>query len=144
MRIGTAGTDPAAQGRAPSRRRPPRHGRDSRLTTVPQASAPRGAPAAAAGAHRLDPAGIAALAALDPRRREPALALLLLAPFLTRGRRRGGAGGLDPVRLGDEIGRQRLDRDALLDQLLDVLEIGLLVIGAEGDGDAVIARPGGA
>ena len=45
-------------------------------------SAPRRPPAPCARTRRLDPIGIAALAALHPRRREPAAALLLLAPFL--------------------------------------------------------------
>src|SRR5436190_20261039 len=47
---------------------------------------------------------------------------------------------LDPRRLGEEAGRKRLDRDLVAGQLLDVAQIGPLILGAEGDRDP--GRPG--
>src|SRR3954471_20452290 len=90
----------------------------------------------AAVAHRLDPRGEAARAAMAALRGEAALAALLLAPFLAARLRRRGAGRLDPVGLADEIGRQRHHLDLLAGEPLDALEIGPLVLGAVGDGDA--------
>src|SRR4051794_5150847 len=79
--------------------------------------------ASAAVAHRLDPRGEAAGAAMAALRGEAALAALLLAPFLAARLGRRGAGRLDPVGLADEIGRQRHHLDLLAGQPLDALEI---------------------